>query len=923
MTNSPAFPSPPGTARARTESRPGLTAIVHGHGHRQGTVRAMVEDGRTPLTWAAATATVQRIAELLRTAGIGSGHTVALATASGPAYLLALLGTLAAGAAPVDASPEVVAEGWPAHLDGLAPAAVVADHLAGEPSAPALPGVRLWLSTTAVAPPWAAPWPAGTRPQDVVPGPRPQAAGVMYRVSRGGTVYRWDRGEFTRALLGRSPWRPRTRAEARVRLLLTSGLRTVWGQARALEVLAAGGTLIFPPPGETTASGLWDVAAQNGATAVEMTGDRATAMASALAARGPQGLSALKTLITSGALCPARTKETLLGMLPGRTVLDRYETAEHHLLAESAAGDGGDVPPSGFFPFRHPGQVLTPGGRPAILAEDGTLTAPRPHAQGVGANGPIPGGRLRPGPGGAPPLCGDPARLHSPFEVLLGLPRPVGEAVLDATDVASAGRIAAILLSHPHVTHTAVVTLEHPARGRLPAALVVLTPDTDPETGLARVAAHARTHLPDRLTPHALARVTALPDDGLGRLNLARARDILQTTAADPGASAAPVRRAPAERWDDLVLLAQDEQDLLAQALTAVLSADAAAQLSRYLDYPHGPRPLAGMTTPVPHFLQPCADEVGQYLDHLRDAVAAAFDAIGRYGWPDARRYGPRAAHAAWLLLQHADVRNGERALLLPLVARAVTEGRADPRHLALLTDRTLVESGEPQKYGTFALRGPRRVRFLYHLADHDMDRADHHRTAIGLPTLADDLQPGRGPLLPCGPGWATEGPRRQAVFPPDPDARPSAGPWHRHTPARPAVPHGAAPVHVSAAPRHHRRATRYARGLPDPLHSTATWLEHTPTTSVVAQFDAGPAAAQSLLRLRAGDIARSRLLIVLHDPADPGLTTSETAGALSSGMPVVVTGADTGFPLLGHPGLTTAPTPDDALRLALAWARP
>ncbi|MGW1976570.1 AMP-binding enzyme [Streptomyces sp. NPDC001889] len=917
---------------ARTAPAPGphgagpdLAAIVLGHGRRQGTTRALVGGERPPVPWAVAAATVQRIAQLLRAAGIGDGHTVAVA-ADGPEHLLALLGTLAAGAAPVTAGPEILTGGWPAHLAGLAPAAVVADLPAGLEGPPVLGGVRMWLSTATDAPGWATSWPTPDRNPSSGQELRARATGVLYRVSRGRggppTVYRWSRTEFTRVLLARSPWAARARSQGPVRLLHTSGLRTVWGQARALEVIAAGGTLFFPPQGETTAGGLWERAARAGANAVEITGDRATGLAAALADRGPRGLSALETVITSGALCPARAKDRLLATLPGLTVVDRYESAEHHLLAASHA-TAVSVPPSGYFTPARNAVVLTSDDRPAILAEHGTLAHARPHAQGTGKDGPLPRARVRPGPGGIPVLLSDPARLDAAGRVLLALPQPAGHALLDGAGLASGEQIAAILLSHPHVAETAVVTVEHPARGPLPGALVVLHPGTDTARHFQQVAAHARTHLPARLHPYAMVPVTALPLHGDGRLNLTRARDLVSHAARPDTDIPPPAPRAPDGRWDDLVLLAHDEQELLLQALMVLLAApDVTRELNRYLNYPRRPQPLGGLTRADAHFLRPYTHVLDQYVGHLKEATGAVLDAVGRDGWPDATRHGPRATNAAWLLLQHADARNQDRAAVLPAVAHAVAKGRTDPRHLALLTDRTRVQNGEPQQYGTLALRGPRgKLRLLYPLADRD--DADRRRTAIGLPPLAHDLQPGHGPLLPAGPGWATEGPHGRPVLPPDPDTRPRPGPWHADTVVRPPVPHGAAPVHLSAAPRHQSRLARHVRRLPAPLYSTATWLEHTPATSAVGQFDAGPAAAQALVRLRQGDIRRSRLLITVHDPADPDLTTIETATALALGIPVVLTGAPASFPLLSHSGVTAVPTLDEALDVARTWAQP
>ncbi|MGW2486094.1 DUF6624 domain-containing protein [Streptomyces sp. NPDC001606] len=74
---------------------------------------------------------------------------------------------------------------------------------------------------------------------------------------------------------------------------------------------------------------------------------------------------------------------------------------------------------------------------------------------------------------------------------------------------------------------------------------------------------------------------------------------------------------------------------------------------------------------------------------------------MDEYGWPTADRVGEEAARAAWLIAQHADRQLDVQRRALRLLRRAVSEGSAGPRELAFLLDRTRVNEGREQIYGT------------------------------------------------------------------------------------------------------------------------------------------------------------------------------------------------------------------------------
>jgi hypothetical protein len=82
-----------------------------------------------------------------------------------------------------------------------------------------------------------------------------------------------------------------------------------------------------------------------------------------------------------------------------------------------------------------------------------------------------------------------------------------------------------------------------------------------------------------------------------------------------------------------------------------------------------------------------------------RANTARLREIVAEHGWPGHHLVGEAAAHAAWLLAQHAPPDFQEECL--PLLEDAVARGDASARDLAYLTDRVLMHRGQPQVYGT------------------------------------------------------------------------------------------------------------------------------------------------------------------------------------------------------------------------------
>ena len=105
---------------------------------------------------------------------------------------------------------------------------------------------------------------------------------------------------------------------------------------------------------------------------------------------------------------------------------------------------------------------------------------------------------------------------------------------------------------------------------------------------------------------------------------------------------------------------------------------------------------------------------------------------LDQFGWPGADLVGVDGAAAAWLLVQHGQASLQERALDLMRVAADPGVSAAD---IAMMTDRILVERGQPQLYGTqFQFIDGKLVQD----AVDDPDSVEVRRAEVGLPTMAE-----------------------------------------------------------------------------------------------------------------------------------------------------------------------------------------
>lgn len=123
-----------------------------------------------------------------------------------------------------------------------------------------------------------------------------------------------------------------------------------------------------------------------------------------------------------------------------------------------------------------------------------------------------------------------------------------------------------------------------------------------------------------------------------------------------------------------------------------------------------------------------------QAIDDESSAFLAA--TIDEVGWPTAELVGRDGAHAAWLLVQHADREPELQRRALELMRAQLGTGQVEPSDVALLTDRVRTAKREPQLYGTQFAAGDDGVQRP--LPIEDPEHVDERRAEVGLPPLAE-----------------------------------------------------------------------------------------------------------------------------------------------------------------------------------------
>jgi hypothetical protein len=140
------------------------------------------------------------------------------------------------------------------------------------------------------------------------------------------------------------------------------------------------------------------------------------------------------------------------------------------------------------------------------------------------------------------------------------------------------------------------------------------------------------------------------------------------------------------------------------------------------------PKALKGADAPAPR-------KMAQIDRHNTERMKEIVD---RHGWPGKALVGEDGAHAAWLLVQHADHDRPFQKRCLALLAEAVKKGEATGADLAYLTDRVRVGDKQKQVYGTQFRTVDRK---LVPEPIEDEANVDKRRKEVGLAPLAEYLR--------------------------------------------------------------------------------------------------------------------------------------------------------------------------------------
>lgn len=107
---------------------------------------------------------------------------------------------------------------------------------------------------------------------------------------------------------------------------------------------------------------------------------------------------------------------------------------------------------------------------------------------------------------------------------------------------------------------------------------------------------------------------------------------------------------------------------------------------------------------------------------------------LNSVGWPAPEVVGQKGSNTPFWIIQHAGI--DTQVKYLPLVRRAVSDGKVSGENLALLEDRVLLGTGKRQLYGT-QIGGNIVTNEFYVMPLNDPDNVDKRRASIGLEPLS------------------------------------------------------------------------------------------------------------------------------------------------------------------------------------------
>ncbi|GAB2882091.1 hypothetical protein GCM10027074_58020 [Streptomyces deserti] len=125
----------------------------------------------------------------------------------------------------------------------------------------------------------------------------------------------------------------------------------------------------------------------------------------------------------------------------------------------------------------------------------------------------------------------------------------------------------------------------------------------------------------------------------------------------------------------------------------------------------------------------------GRHADHVNAKVLRRI--LADHGWPGHRLVGPDACRAAWQLALHADDEPDLQRAATRLLHQAVQADDAPVLQWAHLHDRALINSGQPQDFGTQYCAHP---DGLEQCPVREPSTLDARRANLGLPPASTAL---------------------------------------------------------------------------------------------------------------------------------------------------------------------------------------
>jgi hypothetical protein len=111
---------------------------------------------------------------------------------------------------------------------------------------------------------------------------------------------------------------------------------------------------------------------------------------------------------------------------------------------------------------------------------------------------------------------------------------------------------------------------------------------------------------------------------------------------------------------------------------------------------------------------------------------------IEEIGWPTISKVGKAVSNNAWLIIQHADRDIDFQKHCLSLM-KDQSSTEVNYRNIAYLTDRILVNSKQPQMYGTQFTEDEKGVFIPREIED--KENVNERRKEMGLDTLKENIE--------------------------------------------------------------------------------------------------------------------------------------------------------------------------------------